>query len=265
MDKNLIASLAEYYANNRDFNSLSNLLKDYDDSQNNNFPTKETFKVKPEIKDGKIVLVIGDLHAPFGLKGYLEFCKEQYIKYNCDEVVFIGDEIDYHATSFHTSDPNGYGAGHEFMLAKADIAKWYKAFPKATVIIGNHTRMVARKAQVGGIPSEWIKTYEEALGTPNWKFVIDYEIDGVMYYHGEGSTARTKAKTDGKSVVQGHRHSEFYCEYINNNMFGMQIGTGIDKDAYAFAYGKAGKEPMLGCGVVKYGKEGILCKMPIKK
>lgn len=265
MDKNLIKGLAEYYSTNGDFKSLSKLLKDFEESQTvDSIPFEKTLKPKVVKRDGKVVLVIGDIHLPFELKGYLDFCKEQYVLHQCDEVVFIGDIVDFHASSFHTTDPDGYGAGEEFKIAKNKLAKWYKAFPKATVIIGNHDRMVARKAQVGGIPSEWIKSYEEALGTPNWKFVIEHEIDGVMYYHGEGSTARTKVKTEGRSVVSGHRHSEFYCEYVNNNMFGMQVGTGIDQNQYAFAYGKAGKASMIGCGVVKYGKEGILCKMHLK-
>ena len=35
------------------------------------------------------VLIIGDLHEPFCLDGYLEFCKEQYVKHNCNRVIFI--------------------------------------------------------------------------------------------------------------------------------------------------------------------------------
>ena len=261
MDKNIIGSLANFYATSGDFETLSKLIEDYKDSFSLLSEELKPLPIKTVKNKGKTVLVIGDIHEPFSLKGYLEFCKEQYVKHECDTVVFIGDEVDYHAASFHTSDPDGYNAGEEFKMAKRNIAKWYKAFPKATVVIGNHTRMISRKAQVGGIPAEWIKTYNEALGVPNWNFVIETEIDNVMYFHGEGSTARTKAKTECKSVVQGHRHSEFYCEYINNKVFGMQVGTGIDKESYAFAYGKAGKDPMLGCGVVKNGKEAILCKM----
>ena len=31
-------------------------------------------------KDERRILVIGDLHAPFELDGYLEFCQETYAK-----------------------------------------------------------------------------------------------------------------------------------------------------------------------------------------
>jgi hypothetical protein len=40
------------------------------------------------------VMVIFDLHAPFIKYGYLDFCKSIYQKYNCNQVVLIGDIID---------------------------------------------------------------------------------------------------------------------------------------------------------------------------
>ena len=41
------------------------------------------------------VLVIGDLHEPFCLEGYLEHCIETYEKFNCTETIIIGDCIDW--------------------------------------------------------------------------------------------------------------------------------------------------------------------------
>ena len=110
-------------------------------------------------KDESRVLVIGDLHEPFCLDGYLKFCKDTYKKFNCNQVVFIGDIIDSHYSSFHETDPNGMGGSEELQLAINKIAKWYKAFPKATVTIGNHDRIIMRKAFSGGIPSIWIKSF----------------------------------------------------------------------------------------------------------
>ena len=45
-------------------------------------------------KEESRILVIGDLHEPFCLDGYLQFCKDTYSKYNCNKVIFIGDVID---------------------------------------------------------------------------------------------------------------------------------------------------------------------------
>jgi hypothetical protein len=91
------------------------------------------------------VLVIGDLHEPFSLEGYLGFCKEIYAKYNCNQVVFIGDVIDNHYSSYHETDADGMGGGEELDLAISNIARWYKAFPFADVTIGNHDRLVMRR------------------------------------------------------------------------------------------------------------------------
>jgi hypothetical protein len=78
-------------------------------------------------------LIIGDLHEPFTREGYLKFCKSIQKRYNCKRVVFIGDVIDNHYPSFHTTDPDGYGGGTELELAIDKLSKWYKAFPEAYV------------------------------------------------------------------------------------------------------------------------------------
>jgi len=98
------------------------------------------------------VLVIGDIHLPFERKGYLEFCKEQYALYNCNKVVFIGDIIDSHYSSFHATDPDGMGGGDELALCIERIKAWYKAFPNAYVTIGNHDAIIMRKAFDSGVP-----------------------------------------------------------------------------------------------------------------
>ena len=79
----------------------------------------------------KRVLVVGDIHAPFELEGYLEFCQETYAKYNCNQVVFIGDIIDNHYSSYHETDPNGMGGGEELSYAIDDVKRWADAFPVA--------------------------------------------------------------------------------------------------------------------------------------
>ena len=63
------------------------------------------------------ILVIGDIHCPFDLEGYLEFCKEQYHVHNCTEVVFIGDIIDNHFSSYHETSADGLGGGDELEYA----------------------------------------------------------------------------------------------------------------------------------------------------
>lgn len=199
------------------------------------------------------ILVIGDLHEPFCLDAYLEHCIYVYSKYNCNKVVFIGDVIDNHYSSYHEVDPDGLGGGDELDLAIKRLSRWVKAFPVADIMIGNHDRIIARKAFSSGIPKKWIKEYKEVLNAPEWNFTESIIIDNVLYQHGEGGTARSKMRKELISTVQGHLHTQGYIDFQvgrNYKIFGAQIGCGIDKDAYAMAYGKNFGKPFISCLVV---------------
>lgn len=212
------------------------------------------------VKQENRILVIGDLHEPFCLDSYLEFCKDTYAKYNCNKVVFIGDVIDNHYSSYHETDADGMGGGQELDLAIKRLKRWRKAFPVADVCIGNHDRIIMRKAQTSAVPKKWIKTYKEVLEVPKWNFVDRVVYDNVQYIHGEAGTARTKCRADMMSTVQGHLHTQAYTEWYvgaNFKVFGMQVGCGIDHNSYAMAYAKRGKKPAIGCGVVIGGNTAI--------
>ena len=218
-------------------------------------------------KQERRILVVGDIHAPFELKEYLQFCKDTYANYNCNQVIFIGDIVDNHASSFHVSDPDGMGGGDELDLAIERIRDWAIAFPVADVMIGNHDRIIMRKAFDGQIPARWIKDYNEVLGT-NWSWLESVVYDNVLYEHGEGGQALTKAKNNMMSSVCGHTHTEAYVKWLvgkNFKVFGMQVGCGIDHERYAFAYAKAGKKPAIGCGVVIDGQTAIAVPMQLEK
>ena len=221
---------------------------------------KKTSKTTtPRTRTSK-VLVIGDLHEPFTLDGYLEHCIAVKKKYKCNKIVFIGDIIDNHYSSYHETDPDGMSGGDELELAIKKLKSWYKAFPNATVITGNHDRMIMRKAFTGNVPKKWIKPYNDVLETPKWKWTDRHIIDGVQYIHGEAGTARTKCRADLMPTVQGHLHTQAYCEYYvgaNFKIFGCQVGCGIDHDSYALAYAKRGKKPAVGCAVVLNGVTAI--------
>lgn len=212
------------------------------------------------IKDETRVLTIGDLHEPFCLDSYLEHCKEVYAKYNCNRVVFIGDVIDNHYSSYHDTDPDGMGGKDELELAIYKLQRWYEAFPDADVTIGNHDRLIRRKAFSGGVPKQWIREYSDVLNVPNWRFTDRVVIDGVQYIHGESGRASKKAKDDMMSTVQGHRHTEMFTEFVvgaNFKVFGCAVGCGIDHETYAMAYGKNFKKPAIGCAVIFGGQYAI--------
>ena len=211
------------------------------------------------------ILVIGDIHAPFELDGYLEFCQETYSKYLCNQVIYIGDIIDNHYTSYHETSSDAMGGLDELEHAIKAVKRWSDAFPVADVLIGNHDRMVMRKAQTSDIPSAWIKSYNEVLGT-NWNWTERIVYDGVQFVHGEGGTASTKSKNDMMSTVQGHIHTQCYTMWSvgrNFKVFGMQVGCGVNGSSYAAAYAKNFKKQAIGCGVVLGGHRAINCLMDL--
>ena len=113
--------------------------------------------------------------------------------------------------------------------------------------------MAYRKAYSAGLSKRWVRKYNEVLGTPGWDFVEEMEIGDINFIHGEGGTARTRMKNELQSQVQGHYHNQFYIEYAvgpTTRIFGMQVGCGVDRKAYAMAYGKRFKKPVIGCATI---------------
>ena len=216
--------------------------------------TQEEWSVVKRHREPEGVLVIGDLHHPFTKKGYLEFCIGIRNKYNTKRTMFIGDILDNHFAGYHEIDPDGHSAGRELELAKASIQEWYREFPVADVCIGNHDAIPNRKAMTAGLSVGWIKPISEVINTPGWNFQIEHIIDEVLYTHGTGRKARQRAKNDLISVVQGHYHSESYIENFCGQfyrIFALQVGCGIDNEAYAMAYGKNFGKMHRNCAVIK--------------
>jgi metallophosphoesterase superfamily enzyme len=218
-------------------------------------------------KNERRVLVIGDIHAPFELEGYLQFCIDTYRNYNCNQVVFIGDIIDNHYSSYHETDADGMGGKYELEKAIKRVKKWYRAFPDADVTLGNHDRIVMRKTQTSNIPSMWIREIGEVLNTPNWRFVTDVYYDEVRYVHGDKSgKPRMAAKRDMVSTVSGHYHTDMYCEWMfgkTRAIFGLATGCGIDSKSYAMGYMQGGKKEAIGCGIVIGGHTAFNVKMEL--
>lgn len=218
------------------------------------------------------VLVIGDLHAPFILDGYLEFCREQQEKFNCGTVVFIGDAIDNHAISYHESDADGLSAGAELLKAKEQLADWYAVFPKVKVCIGNHDKLPYRKAYTFGMPQAWMKSFTEVLGSPEgWDWDFHHVINGVYYTHGTGASgdagAMKIATQNRQSTVIGHLHSIANVKHsasYKDIIFSMSVGCGVDYKAYAFNYGKdMVAKPVISCGIVLEGRVPIVIPMAL--
>lgn len=219
----------------------------------NKFVGKRRAEYIPPPPNTEVIGVIGDTHEPFTLDGYRDFCYDTFKRYKVTHVIHIGDVIDGHSWSYHEPDPDGMSPGEELEQAKDNIAEWVKLFPRMDVIWGNHDRLFMRKAFTSKIPRQMIMDFQDILGCPWWDFKERAVYDGVQYIHGEGATARTRARKDLMSTVQGHRHPESYTEWIvgeTYRIFGMQVGCGVDRKAYAFNYAKDHPKPSIGVGII---------------
>jgi predicted phosphodiesterase len=237
--------------------------------------TEKEYQMVSHHRNGANIGVIGDTHEPFCHPDYMNFCYEVFDKFGCGQIIHIGDEIDNHAISYHESNPNGHSPGKEGELALEALQKWYKTFPEVKVCIGNHSALHRRKAQTAGLPDRYIKTFEEAWEAPKgWKWGLQWEIDNVMFTHGTGSSGQmgaiNRAKDNRQSTVIGHVHSFGGVLYLASGrdlIFGLNVGCGIDINAYAMEYGRDfAKRPTLGCGVVMDGgRTGLFVPMDLGK
>lgn len=218
------------------------------------------------------VLVIGDTHAPCMLDGYVTFLKRVYKKYKCNRVVHIGDLVDWASINYHEKSGALDNPDGEYAKAKKQVAELYRAFPKATILTGNHDALPARQIRTAKLPDCIIKSFNDLWNIPEWEVIPRYchkIIDGVQYQHGDRPPKRAlaalhHAKLAFRSVVQGDLHAQCGIEtYANEKetedggfIFGMQVGTGIDHRALGMEYGRLYvSKPIVACGVVLGGVE----------
>jgi Calcineurin-like phosphoesterase len=210
----------------------------------------------------KSILVISDLHTPYEHPDAVRFLAACKAKFKPDTVICIGDEADFHALSYHESNPDLAAAGDELEQAIQHLKPIYKLFPKCTVIESNHGSMVLRKAITGGIPKKAIRRYNEILEAPKgWKWVddtiIQTETGPVYFCHGKTTTPGKLASQYGMSTVQGHYHEKAQINYISTPerlMFDAHTGCLANDKSLALQYNKINpKRPIVSLLVVING------------
>lgn len=219
------------------------------------------------MKKSKSILVISDLHCPYQHPDAVRFLVACKAKYKPDTVVCIGDEADFHALSYHESNPDLSAAGDELEQAIEALKPIYKLFPKCTVIESNHGSMVLRKAMTGGIPQKALKGYNEVLEAPKgWKWVDDLilytELGPVYFCHGKSTTPGKLASQYGMSTCQGHYHEKAQVNYISTPerlMFDMHTGCLANDKSLALQYNKINpKRPIVSLAVIINGVPQIV-------
>lgn len=220
------------------------------------------------------ILIISDQHFPYEHQDLISFLRAIKKKYNPDKVINIGDEVDYHAISFHDSDPDLLSAGDELNQAKTKLKELYKLFPTMDLVESNHGSLVYRKALANGLPKHVFKDYREILEAPKgykWHhdLVVTDKLGNDIYFcHGKSNDVLKVSQSMGMSVVQGHYHERFEIRHWSSPKgiyFGMNVGCLIDNHNPAFKYNKLNlKVPILGVGLIINGCP-ILVRMILDK
>lgn len=218
------------------------------------------------------ILIIGDTHLPYTRAGYLEFCKDTEYEYKCDTVVHVGDVADFSAVSFHQKNPEMASALAEYENTQAQIGRWYRAFPKAKIAIGNHDDRIIRVAGSVNIPSQMLKSYNLLWETPDWTWAYDYVIDDIFFTHGTGNgglyPAYNLMRKLATSCVMGHWHSACGIKFLVNpsrRFFALDVGCGINDKLIAFQYAQFNKvRSVIACAVILNGHPRII-EMPMGK
>lgn len=205
------------------------------------------------------ILVISDFHAPYNHPDAVAFLRACKRKFKPTDIVCIGDETDFHALSFHDSNPDLPSAGDELKRAIKELKKLYRLFPRCTVVESNHGSMVLRKALAKGFPQAVLKSYNDILEAPKgWRWVDDIvlktAIGPVYFCHGKSGAAGRLASQYGMSCVQGHFHEKAQIHYISTPeklMFDLHTGCLADDKSLALQYNKINpKRPIVSIAVI---------------
>lgn len=205
------------------------------------------------------VLIISDVHAPYNHKDLLDYLRDLKSIVKPDLAICTGDELDNHAISFHTSDPDLDSAGIELNKGRKVLQELASIFPELYLPHSNHGDLPYRRSKAFGLPKHMIMSYKDIIfaerdeygnvksgNNVNWfwadKIIFDTPQGKVKVIHGQDTCDLVKSIKDNHiSIVRGHWHSRLNIEYVASHCdlrFGMTVGCGVDEDSYAFAYNK---------------------------
>lgn len=221
-----------------------------------------------------VAVCIGDQHRPFEHPHYLEFILDTADRFRDPKKKLIyvneGDEWDQCALGKWDNDPDGMSAGDEFKAALEASRKWYKAIPSMDLLESNHGVRPFKAAFRAGLPKVYMKPYKMFMEAPGgWNWHKRLIVDGVLHFHGEPFSgvngAINAAIKNRMSTSIGHIHTFGGVQYsrtYKDQIFGLNVGCGIDDKAYAFKYAQdMANRPTLGCGVIIDGREAFFVPM----
>lgn len=222
---------------------------------------------------GKTVLIIPDLHCPYHHPDAFSFLLKIKKQYKPDIVINLGDEVDGHAISFHTSDSALFSADKELEKAIEALQELYKIYPKMYLVSSNHGDLRYRKLKHHGIPIAHLKSQKQLYETPGWNWYNDLILNthkGETYVcHGRSANGSKLSGELSMSCIQGHYHSKYSITWHSNGItdrYSMFSGCLISRTSLAFAYGKLIlAKPILGASLIMDDGTPRLIKMELNK
>jgi transcriptional regulator with XRE-family HTH domain len=213
------------------------------------------------------ILVIPDLQAPYNHPDALSFLSMVAQRYKPDQVVGIGDEVDFSFLSNHDKYPEVDNPVPELEAALNFMERLFKLFPSALALTSNHVHgRLATARKNGRIPPTMLRNWREIISAPRgWEWYEEVRLGNYLFRHGDGWAKLTgmhlvRAVPDqyGKhfNVVHGHIHSEAGIKAVervgDEDLFAAYTGCLINPRCKAFDYTKAPKNK-LGCLVIIHG------------
>ena len=206
------------------------------------------------------ILLVSDMHLPYGHQDTLPFLAYLKAKYKPTRVICLGDELDKHSLSFHSHDPDLASPSDELARALPMIKQLKKMFTKMDILESNHGSLAYRRAKANGIPRGYLKSYNDVLGVDSdwvWHYEMTITLPNgnkVYLHHGKAADIKKLSTSLGMCAVSGHYHQTFKVDYWANSLgiyWGMNVGCLIDDKSLAFAYNNCNlHRPLIGTGLI---------------
>lgn len=217
-----------------------------------------------------ITLAFGDIHFPYHRPEFFDFIRDIVHNYQPDEIICMGDEVDFYNVSRFDKDAEADSFKSEYIKALDCLRCLYKIVPNAYVCTSNHTMRVFKRANQSGILSSMMKDYRNLLEAPDgWVWGKAWKCDGVEYRHGEGpygsvNPYKSAVMKRMHSVVMGHYHTSMGVHYHRKKdgemIFGAVAGCFAlrPEESFAMSYGENSPNGIQnGCCIVVDGKQVI--------
>lgn len=222
---------------------------------------------------GEAYLIVSDTQEPYSAAAALPFVLAVAREFNVDlrqpgSAYHVGDEVDaFNFSRFLRSPEATHTPNQELQAVKDKLAPWYAAIPYLRLCNSNHGDRILKKAVEAGLPSQLLRAHRDVIGAPpGWEWASEWRVQASRRpfmvehgHHGGQSTAASRQRPawNGISTAWGHMHAQagvWHVKTHGQEVWGMCVGSLIDRDAVAFEYGKPNTwQPWLGVGVVLDG------------